>query len=189
MRVIGAIIMFVILAVPVHAAPRAIDVAKSKITLYVDKQGMFAFLADNHEIDAPLASGSYDAETKSVELTFEAAKLRVLDPKLSAGRRADVQANMLSPKVLDVEQYPKIEFHSTKIVETDASHWTVTGDLTLHGKTQPLNVSVVQSDPSHFTGSATVRQTAFGIVPIKVGGGTVAVKDDIRVTFDVAVTP
>jgi hypothetical protein len=30
-----------------------------------------------------------------------------------------------------------------------------------------------------------VRQSAFGITPIKIAGGTVRVKDDVKVAFDI----
>jgi hypothetical protein len=33
-----------------------------------------------------------------------------------------------------------------------------------------------------------VKQTDFGIVPISIAGGTVKVKDEIKVDFDIVVT-
>ena len=177
------------MAIALLGAGRAIDVQHSKLTLYVDKQGMFAFMADNHEIEAPIASGSFDADAKTVELNFDAAKIRVLDPKLSEGRRGEVQAAMVSAKVLDVEHYPQITFRTTKVDAADATHWTVTGDLTLHGQTHPQNVTVVETDASHFAGTATIRQSTYGIVPIRIAGGTVAVKDDVRLVFTVTLAP
>ena len=176
------------LAVSALAAPRPIDVQHSKVTLYVDKQGVFSFLADNHEIDAPISSGSYDAEAKSVELTFESNRVKVLDPKISAGRRDQIQTAM-ETKVLEIDRYPAISFRSTKFAEADITHWIVSGDLTLHGKTHPIEVRIAQTDPSHFTGNATIRQTDFGITPIRLAGGSVAVKDDVRVSFSIALAP
>jgi len=38
----------------------------------------------------------------------------------------------------------------------------------------------------HFTGSATIRQTDFGITPIKVVGGAVSVRDDVKIEFRIA---
>ncbi|MGH7685079.1 MAG: YceI family protein [Vulcanimicrobiaceae bacterium] len=167
------------------ANPRAIDVQNSKMTLSVFKQGAFSFLADNHEIDAPIASGSYDAATKTSEVTVTAAALKVLDPKLSADKRAQVQEAMSGPKVLDVERYPTSVFRSTSIDET-GSHWKIAGNLTLHGETHPIVVDAVQSDEAHFTGSAVIRQTNFGIAPIKIAGGAVSVRDDVKLEFRIA---
>jgi len=173
---------------PALASPRAIDVQHSKITVLVYKQGLFSFLADNHTIDAPIASGRYDSATKTIELTVEAAKLRVLDPKLPASRRDSVQAAM-TEQVLDAAKYPTISFRSTAIDERDPKRWTITGNLTLHGATRPVTFVVQRADASHFTGSATIIQTAFGITPIRVAGGTVSVKDEVTVEFEIALSP
>ena len=173
-------------APPPDAAVRAFDLQRSTMTVYVYKQGIFAFAADNHEVDAPIASGSYDSAKPSVELSVDAAKLRVLDPKMAPDRRATVQSNMSGPMVLDAEKYPAIEFRSTKIEPAADGHWTVTGDLSLHGQTHSLVVDVVNDTEMHFTGSAMVRQTEFGITPIRIAGGTVKVKDDVKVVFDIS---
>jgi polyisoprenoid-binding protein YceI len=176
-------------AAPIRAEPVAIDVRHSKLTVYVYKQGVFSMFADNHVVDAPIASGSYDSALKNVAFTVNAAQLAVMDPKLAASRRANVQDNMTGPEVLDAATYHTIAFSSTKIETTDANHWTVTGNLTLHGQTHPETFPVLRVDARHFSGSATVRQSAFGITPIRIAGGAVTVKDDVKVTFDIALNP
>ena len=92
---------------------------------------------------------------------------------------------MVGPQVLDVSKYPTIVFRSTQIRANDPNHWTVHGDLTLHGQTHPIDVDVTRASANGFDGSAVVRQTAFGITPIKIAGGTVRVKDDVKVSFAV----
>ena len=155
------------------------------MTVYVYKHGIFAFAADNHEVDAPIASGSFDAPKRSVDLSVDATKMRVLDPSMPADKRANVQANMSGPMVLDAGKYPAIEFRSTKIEPAANGHWAVTGDLSLHGQTHSIVVDVVDNGETRFTGSATVRQTEFGITPIRIAGGTVKVRDDVKVVFDI----
>ncbi len=176
-------------ASPVDSRPLVVDVQHSKMTVHVYKQGLFSFLADNHEVNAPLLSGSYDGEAKTIVLTVDATKMRVLDPKLPAQKRDSVQANMSGSQVLDVAAHPTISFHSTTIDDADPNRWTVTGPLTLRGQTHPIVVHVLRTDATHFSGSATIRQTAFGIAPIKIAGGAVSVKDDVTVEFDIALTP
>lgn len=171
------------------AGVRQIDVQHSKVTVYVYKQGLFSIFADNHEIDAPIASGSFDAAHDVAVITIDAAKIKVLDPKLSADRRNSVQSSMAGPQVLDVAKYPTIAFRSTNVRRRDTTHWTVTGDLTLHGETHPVDVDVVTSGDAHFDGSATIRQSAFGITPIRIAGGTVSVKDDVKVAFSITLAP
>ena len=168
---------------------RAFDAAHSTMTVYAYKEGLFAFAADNHEINAPILSGSLDAASNKVEVTVDAAKMVVLDPKMPAGRRAQVQANMTSAEVLDVQKYPKIAFTSTSMKAAAPGHYTVDGELSLHGQTHPVSFDVTKTDANHFTGSTMVRQTEFGITPIRIAGGTVRVKDDVKVEFAIALKP
>jgi polyisoprenoid-binding protein YceI len=164
------------------------DVAHSTMIVYVFKQGIFSFAADNHEVSAPIASGSFDDASMAVQVKVDAAKMLVLDPKLPANRRAQVQANMVGPQVLDAAHYPSIDFQSTKISVGTGNEWTVTGDLTLHGQTHPVTFQVTKIDALHFRGAALVRQTEFGITPIRIAGGTVSVKDDVKIAFDIALS-
>ena len=159
-----------------------IDVVQSRMTVSVYKEGIFSFAADNHEVAAPLIAGSYNDEDKSVEVTVDATRMQVQDPP---SRRDQVQANMVGPDVLDVHKYPTIVFRSTQIRASDSSHWNVSGDLTLHGQTHPIDFDVTPTSATGFSGTAVIRQTNFGITPIKIAGGTVRVKDDVKVSFDV----
>ncbi len=187
MRLLTSAALFLSLAfqTPAQAAGIAIDAQNSSMTVYVDKKGLFSFLADNHVIDVPIAEGAYDAAAQTVELTIDAAALNVRDPQLSADRRAQVQAAMTGAKVLDAKRYPTITFRSTQI-ERKGSRLKVLGNLSLHGQTHPIVVSAREIDPMHFTGSATIRQTDFGITPIKVVGGAVSVRDDVKIEFRIA---
>ena len=176
-----------IAAAPQSAPPHSIDTQHSKMTVLVYKQGLFSFLADNHIVDVPIERGSFDAERMSVDLTIDAAKMRVLDPRLPADKRNTIQSNMLGPQVLDVAKYPAITFQSTAIDQHGNGEWTVTGNLQLHGQTHSITLQVQSGVAGHFTGSAVLRQTAFGITPIKIAGGAVSVRDEVRVEFDIAV--
>jgi len=108
----------------------------------------------------------------------------VLDPDASAGTRADVQKTMEGSDVLDVKRFPEISFQSTEVRKTGESHWAVHGNLTLHGQTSGANVDVVLKD-SQFEGFAQLKQHDFGIAPVSVAGGTVKVKDEVRIEFTV----
>jgi polyisoprenoid-binding protein YceI len=186
---VALVALAVAAASPALGRARAFDLQQSKMTVHVYKQGVFSFLADNHQIDAPIASGSYDADAKRVDVSVDATKLRVLDPKLAAQKRDQVQANMTGDQVLDASRYPTISFRSTKIDDGNSNRWTVTGDLTLHGQTHPVTFAVVKVDATHFTGAATLHQTEFGITPIRVAGGAVSVRDDVTVDFEIALAP
>jgi polyisoprenoid-binding protein YceI len=171
-----------------RAATHTIDTAASKMTVYVYKSGLFSFAADNHQINAPIGSGELDDPLTSVSFSVPAAKMTVLDPSTPESKRSQVQERMESPDVLDPTRYPTIDFKSTAITGSASAGWDVSGMLSLHGQTKPVKVHVTQ-EGSHFKGSTTLKQTDFGITPITIAGGTVKVKDVIRIDFDIVPSP
>jgi polyisoprenoid-binding protein YceI len=172
---------------PVFGSPegRPIDRAHSTLTVYVYKTGIFSPLAHNHEIEAPIESGEVNSEISSVELRVNSSKLRVLDPGASAGTRATIQATMQGAEVLDVDHFPEIHFQSTGVEPSGTDHWVIHGNLDLHGQTHPISFEVALKD-GLYQGTAVLKQTGFGITPVKVAGGTIKVKDEIKVAFSIA---
>jgi len=131
-----------------------------------------------------LSSGVVDPAAPSVEIHFDARQLKVLDPGTSAGDRAKIQETMLSDKVLDAARFPEISFISRRVKPAGENAYTVEGDLTLHGATHPLTLTVSLLN-DHYKGSAKLQQTDFGITPISLFGGSVKVKDGIEISFDI----
>lgn len=164
---------------------RSIDVHHSTLKVRVFKTGLFSPFAHDHEIEAPISDGNADlSATPGVTLRADARKLRVVDAGTSVADRAQIQKTMEGPSVLDSEQYPEISFHSTRVEQVADNHWKVDGDLSLHGRMNPVVVDVALKD-GHYLGSATIKQRAFGITPVSIAGGTVKVKDDVRIEFDI----
>jgi polyisoprenoid-binding protein YceI len=91
---------------------------------------------------------------------------------------------MLGPKVLDAAGHPEIVFRSTDVEAAGAGSWRVTGNLTLRGQTRTVVVEV-REDGEHYVGTSSFKQTEFGIEPVKVAGGAVRVKDEIRIEFNI----
>ena len=173
---------------PVFAGSEArpIDRAHSTMTVYVYKTGILAGLAHNHEIEAPIEWGEVkDSESPSVELRVDSRKLRVLDPEASDGTRATIQATMRGAEVLDVDRFPEIHFQSTGVETSGTDHWVIHGNLDLHGQTHPISFEVALKD-GLYQGTAALKQTGFGITPVKIAGGTVKVKDEVKVAFSIA---
>jgi len=182
-----ALLLLAACGVPAHAAD--LDVADSKLTIHVQKQGVFAAFAHNHVISAPLASGTLDVQNRAIELKFRARDLKVLDPDASDSERSTVEANMKGPEVLDPARFPEITFVSTSVEAPSAGsdaplRYTVHGNLTLHGVTRPIDLTASFAG-GHYTGKVTLKQTDFGITPIKIAGGAVRVKDQIEIVFEI----
>jgi hypothetical protein len=164
---------------------RVIDLEQSTITVHVEKSGLFSAFADNHTIRAPLARGTIrDTSPLGVDIVVRTADLRVLDPNLSPAKRAEVQTRMMGTEVLNAAQFSEITFASSRVDPEGEDRWRVAGELAIHGQTRPVTLTVTLRG-GHFRGAAVIRQRDFGIEPISIVGGTVKVKDELRVEFDI----
>ena len=170
------------------AKEKEIDIQKSAITVRVFKSGLFSAFGHEHEISAPIEHGTLNEVDHSVELVVDARNMRVIDKDVSEKDRAEIQETMLGPKVLDTARFPEIRFHATTVEHASEGRWTVRGDLTLHGQTRPVKVDA-KGQGGHYQGMAELKQRDFGIEPVSVGGGTVKVKDELRVEFEIAAKP
>jgi polyisoprenoid-binding protein YceI len=186
-RLALGILAIVVCVVPnnLSAQPQAIDVNKSSLKIRVFKSGAFSAFAHDHEIQAPIDEGKIDSSASpSVQLRVDSRKMRVLDPEISVDKRVEIQHTMEGNAVLDVEHFPEISYRSTAITKTGDARWEVRGNLNLHGVSQPV-VVVVFFEAGHYRGSASFKQSDFGISPIRVAGGTIKVKDEVKIEFDV----
>ncbi|MBV8049790.1 MAG: YceI family protein [Acidobacteriaceae bacterium] len=179
--------VLLILVVPTIAASedRTLDTARSTIRIHVGKAGVFSAAGHEHWVAAPLADGKLDEATPaSISFRVEAAKLKVEEDKtLSAEKQAEVQRTMQT-QVLESEKYPEISFHSTSVQKTGPDAWQVRGDLKLHGQTHGV-ATAVHKQQDAYVGKCELKQTDFGIQPIRVGGGVVKVKDQLDIEFSI----
>jgi len=167
----------------VNAQQRNIDAQKSTLTIHVGKTGAFSGLGHEHEIHAPIHSGTADTGAHpAVEIHVNARELKVTDKDASEKERAEVQKTMLGPEVLDSDAHHEIVFKSTAADSTGQGQWTLHGNLTLRGHTRPVKVQVTLRD-GRYTGETTVKQTDFGITP--PGKAGVKAKDEVKIEFDV----
>jgi polyisoprenoid-binding protein YceI len=168
------------------AQQRNIDTQKSTLTIHVGKTGAFSALGHEHQIHAPIHSGTAEIGAHpAVEIHVNARELRVIDKDASEKDRAEVQKTMLGPEVLDSESHQEIVFKSTGAESVGQGRWTLHGNLTLRGQTRPVTVQVTMKD-RRYTGETTVKQTDFGITP--PGKAGVRARDEVKIEFDVQLT-
>jgi polyisoprenoid-binding protein YceI len=189
-RISWLLVSYLAAAIVILAGPdqpeQAIDTEHSFLTVHVGKAGLLSAAAHEHWINAPIAGGTIaaDGSTPAVRFTVDARRLSVRPEKGVPDKdRAEVQSNMQS-KVLESNIYPDIVFRSTEVRRTGALVWGVSGDLTLHGVTKPVSVDVTRQNDA-YVGTVRIKQTEFGIQPIKIGGGVVRVKDEREISFGV----
>jgi polyisoprenoid-binding protein YceI len=164
---------------------KQIDPAKSRINIYAYRSGVFAFAGHNHLIEAPISSGSIDEGRKAVEVTVDTSAMQVLSPDESPKNRVEVRKTMLSDQLLDAEKYPTISFRSTSFKQLTPASAEVRGELSLHGTVRTVTVTVKKVGEV-YTGSTRLKQTDYGMKPVSVAGGTIKVKDEVKIEFSVA---
>jgi polyisoprenoid-binding protein YceI len=182
--------------------PPAPKPQQSAITIKVFKSGLFSGFAHNHIVVAPVAHAAIDPAKLTAEITVVTREMKVTDPDVSEKDRAEIQSTMLGPKVLDQEKYPEIHFKSSSIKQTSPQHYSVAGTLELHGAKREISFEVIADEEpgpparagmardagiQHYHGTAKLKQSDFGIKPISLFGGSVKVKDQLELEFDVHV--
>jgi polyisoprenoid-binding protein YceI len=197
--VAGVIGITLLVAVGATAADRTyrVDPSRSRATIHVGKAGAFSFIAGHtHEIVGPIESGSIDVDLDAlprsrVTLVIAAAELKVSAKGEPEGDPPKVQEAMSGEKVLDVARHPRITFESTGATLQSRRgtllDLMVSGTLTIRDVAQPVTVPVhVDIADASLTASGrfTIKQSAFGIKPVSVGG-VVAVKDALDIDFSI----
>ena len=172
------------LLVAQSANKTATKTQQSAVTIHVFKSGLFSGFAHNHVVVAPIGGASIDREGLKAEVSFATKDMQVTDPEVSDKDRAEIQSTMLGPKVLDAEKYPQIRFKSSRIVQASPGHYNVAGTLELHGASKQLSFDV-NGNPEHYHGATKLKQSDFGIKPVSLFGGSVKVKDELELEFDV----
>lgn len=123
----------------------------------------------------------------------EAAKIRLAIPAASVNTGDEKRdGHLRSPDFLDVEHFPEITFQSTKVRKADGETYTVTGDLTIRGKTLPVDVRVhvngvidgMKGKVAGFSGTATIDRTKWGLVWNMPIPGGVLVSEQFKLEFD-----
>ncbi|HEV8701766.1 MAG TPA: YceI family protein [Candidatus Polarisedimenticolia bacterium] len=170
-------------ATGVHSQQQAVDTKQSTLSIHVGKAGIFSGLGHEHDIRGPIHIGRVvTGAHPSVEVHVDARALKVIDKDEPEKDRAAVQKTMLGPQVLDSERFNDIIYKSASAEPTGEGQWVVHGDLTLRGRSRPVNVQVRLKD-GHYIGEAVVKQTDFGIKP--PGKMGVRAADEVRIEFDV----
>ncbi len=126
-----------------------------------------------------------------VRITVKANSLAATDD-VKEKDRAEID-QMMHEQVLESAKYPEITFESTNISVNRMGEGRyrarVIGDLTLHGVTQKnlwIQAEVTDSGKTlRAKGEFSLKQTDFQIKPVKVAGGTLKVKNELKFKFDI----
>ncbi|MCU1658473.1 MAG: uncharacterized protein JWO57_3129 [Pseudonocardiales bacterium] len=99
-----------------------------------------------------------------------------------------------SADFFEVEKYPTMSYRSTGL-SGNGENWTIEGDLTLHGVTRPVPLSLelngFTADPyggqrAGFSASAEINRRDFGIdISLPMDGGGVVVGDKVTINLEI----
>jgi polyisoprenoid-binding protein YceI len=171
--------------------------SESSFRVFVGKTGLFSALAHDHDMGVKSFNGrvvvpEVGTGGGSLEMEVDATSLEVLDTKPSESDKKKIFDSMHN-EVLQSAKYPKITFKSVSVGDVkqagnDAYSFVVNGDLTLRGVTKRIAVPVaatITPQQIRATGKYTLKQTDYGIKPYSAAGGTIKVKDEVVVNFNI----
>lgn len=171
--------------------------SESSFWVFVSKSGFLSAFAHDHEIGVKRFNGRVvtpeaGAGGGSLELEIDAQSLVVLDKKPSEEDKKKIFDSMHN-EVLESAKHQKITFKSVSVSDLkqtgpDTYSFVVNGDLTLHGVTKRIAVPVaatITPQQIRATGKYTLKQTDYGIKPYSAAGGTIKVKNEVVVNFNI----
>jgi polyisoprenoid-binding protein YceI len=126
----------------------------------------------------------------SVTVEVDAASLEVRKgtggvKPLSGADRAEIRKTL--KEILHTAQHPTITFRSRR-VDGSAASFTCDGELTIMGVTQPVTLQGRVTD-GRVVGGGSVVQSRWGIRPYSAFFGGLKLSDEVKVDFDLALTP
>jgi polyisoprenoid-binding protein YceI len=173
-----------------------IDPKGSTFVVRAFAAGLLSTFGHNPTIAIPDFEGavqfSSDAlEEASARLVIRAASLTVTDD-ISIKDRQEIERRM-NEEVLETDGFEEIVYecnHVAPIQKISEGMYAVTlnGELSLHGmtRTQPVSARVtIKGETLRAAGEFSIRQSDYEIRPVSAAGGTVKLKDELKLSFDI----
>lgn len=179
-----------LLALPLAAADYTIDTAHSSAGFAV-KHMMVSTVRG----EITLASGTVSFDEKNPAATKVEAALDIATVNTGNTKRDE---HLKSADFFDAAKFPQITFKSRKAWK-QGSNLAVLGDLTIHGVTKEVTLTVEQPTAElkdawgllrrGATATTTINRKDFGLAynsVLETGG--VAISDEVKITIDIAAT-
>ena len=204
-----------ILPQPLHLG-RPYDVAASEslLTILVYRGGPLAKAGHNHVIAShalrgslyvpvDLAQSTFEIHMPVTELTVDEAGLRANEhsddfpPDVPDSAKDGTRHNMLSPALLDGDQYPEIVLRSERLERVadgpdgsnnPAARWRAHIQVTVRDKTNTVVVPVYfeqHADEIEVFGEFLLKQTDLGLTPFSALLGALQVVDEMKIRFHI----
>jgi polyisoprenoid-binding protein YceI len=173
-----------------------LDPDPSRFTVQAFASGMLSFLGHS----PTFAVRDYDGEIRLdaqaladmwLQVSVRADSLKLLN-QVRPADRADIEGRMRQ-EVLETAAYPEIQFESGSVTGSQTGQGQyqlrIGGRLALHGVTHPHEVDarlLVYDDGIRLIGETGLQLSDYRIRPVTALGGSIKLKDQLRLTFDLA---
>lgn len=169
------------------------DPKASQLTVHAFASGLAAVVAHNPKFAIREFSGTakFDAGTlarATIQMNMKSSSLSLID-EVSEYDGREIR-RVTFDEVLDAKAFPEIVFESSRVTAAKISEnlyrATIAGDLSLHGVTNAHSFNaqvVVGEDSLRGYGDFSVKQTDYGIQIASIAGGTLKMKDEIKIAF------
>jgi polyisoprenoid-binding protein YceI len=172
---------------PIPQGVWRIDPAHSKVGFAVKHMGVATVRGEFGQFDGSLEVGTDLASSKATGSVQAASVDTNQEPRDNHLRSADF---------FEVDKFPELTFSSTKIERVDDETVKITGDLTMHGETHPIELEAelggIETGPEGETrtGLEVTGQLSRKDWGMKfnaaLGSGNAVVSDKVKLTLDIA---
>ncbi len=174
--------------------------SSGKLFIYTFKEGSLSAVAHDLLIEATnftvnLSVPATSPSSTSVEAEIQANSLKVICAMKDGQRQPETlkekdKTDIEEATVKDVlhpHRYSTVNFRSTSI-QGNGNIYHVKGELTLHGVMRPIEFDVTTTNGKDLKGKVTISQKDFGIKSYKALLGTLKVKNEVDISFDLALS-
>ena len=162
-------------------------ITKGTIRVYTYKDGVLSAIA--HDLQLTIGRFRLEVRDDAVSGFFVSDSITVdgavkdgkLVPKALSDKDKGKIRSTMAAEVLRTSEFGKVSFSGT--VAQEGLAIVARGDLELVGKTQNIEVAMRRRGDS-VVGEVELQPSRWGIKPYKALGGTLKLKDRVRVTFE-----
>ena len=172
-----------------------IDASRSSFTAQAFADGMLSFMGHNPTFAVRRYGGEIqltadNTRVESMLLIAQASSLTLLD-KVGDKDASEIE-NTLNAEVLEISRFPEIAFVSRDVsmnqIEGAKYDVRINGTLSLHGEKQAQTINAeteIAGKTIRARGEFSLKQSDFNIKQVKALGGTLKVKDEVKISFDI----
>jgi polyisoprenoid-binding protein YceI len=165
-----------------------------KVTVHTGRRGAIAKAGHDLTIEVGRWGATVqlaaDPAQSVLELNADSNSLTVLDGTGGIQSLGDDDKRGIEQTIEEeVLTGTSITFRSTSVLPAGDSRLSVRGDLELAGGNNPVAFELEIADDGHVTGSAVVKQSAWGMKPYTALFGTLKVADEVTVSIDARLQP